>query len=303
MNMPLVSIIMNCYNCDKFLKDSVDSVMSQSYGNWEIIFWDNASVDSSASIIKSYRDPRIRYYSSEVTTPLGYARNKALKKVKGDYVAFLDCDDLFLMDKLLLQVSLMNETGCAMCYGGAALIEEDGALIRERSPKNKTGMIFCYLLKNYEINMQSVMVRRSVLSDNHIEFDELLSYSPDFNMFMRIAAQHDVAVIKKMLVKHRVCDNSLSTITRDLASKEGIYTLDVIRYQYPNLYSKYTKEFDLAYAKFIFYDSIYCLYQDDRVGCRMILRKILHKRFVYLLLFLISYLPISNKTLLRIMRR
>ena len=95
---PLVSIIMNCYNSDRFLNEAIDSVYSQTYQNWEIIFWDNASTDTSAIIAKSY-DERVKYHFESKTTSLGKARNLAVKKASGKYIAFLDCDDLWLPQK------------------------------------------------------------------------------------------------------------------------------------------------------------------------------------------------------------
>ena len=95
---PLVSVIMNCYNGDRFLRQAIDSVYCQTYDNWEIIFWDNASTDSSAKIARSY-DDKIRYFLATKNTPLGEARNLALNKASGKYVAFLDCDDLYFPNK------------------------------------------------------------------------------------------------------------------------------------------------------------------------------------------------------------
>ena len=96
---PLVSIIMNCYNGEKFLKEAIDSIYAQTYSNWEIIFWDNASTDDSACIAKSY-DDRLKYHLAQETTPLGEARDLALKKINGKYISFLDCDDIWLPKKL-----------------------------------------------------------------------------------------------------------------------------------------------------------------------------------------------------------
>ena len=78
-NQPLVCVIMNCYNGEKYLREAIDSVYAQSYKNWEIIFWDNLSTDSSAKIAKSY-DSKLRYFVGQETIPLGAARNKALSK-------------------------------------------------------------------------------------------------------------------------------------------------------------------------------------------------------------------------------
>src|SRR5437868_4501867 len=101
---PLVSVIMNCLNGEQFLRDAIDSVIAQTYANWEIVFWDNASTDASASIAQSYHDDRIRYFRGDSTVPLGHARNLAIQKSRGTFIAFLDCDDLWLPTKLEKQL-------------------------------------------------------------------------------------------------------------------------------------------------------------------------------------------------------
>ena len=137
---PLVSIIMNCYNSERFLNEAIDSVYAQTYQNWEIIFWDNASEDKSGEIAQSY-DEKIKYFRAESTTPLGEARNLALQKAEGKYIAFLDCDDLYEPDKLQKQVELMESNDFAMCYGSVLTIDEDGQ-VKKRSPvKSKSGFL------------------------------------------------------------------------------------------------------------------------------------------------------------------
>jgi competence ComEA-like helix-hairpin-helix protein len=121
----LVSIIMSCYNSDVYLKEAIDSIYMQSYQNWEIIFWDNGSTDNSASIANSY-DKRLRYFFVEKTTPLGKARNLALKEAQGMYVAFLDCDDVFLPDKIKIQLSAMKENNAVLSYGSWVKINAKG---------------------------------------------------------------------------------------------------------------------------------------------------------------------------------
>ena len=103
-NQPLVSVVMNCYNGEAYLYESIKSILSQTYENWELIFWDNQSTDSSAEIFKSYRDKRFRYFYANGHTPLYKARNLAIEKSKGDFIAFLDTDDLWSKEKLKLQM-------------------------------------------------------------------------------------------------------------------------------------------------------------------------------------------------------
>ncbi len=78
---PLISVIMNCYNGEKFLREALDSVLTQTYTNWELIFWDNQSTDKSKDILLSYNDSRLKYFYATQHTNLGKARNLAMKKL------------------------------------------------------------------------------------------------------------------------------------------------------------------------------------------------------------------------------
>ena len=100
---PLVSIVMNCYNGEKFLREAINSIYDQTYQNWEIIFWDNASTDSSAEIALTYND-KLKYNISKSNTSLGRARALAVGEASGEYLAFLDCDDLWHGKKLERQI-------------------------------------------------------------------------------------------------------------------------------------------------------------------------------------------------------
>ena len=103
-SFPLVSIIMNCYNGETYLIDAIKSILGQTYKNFEVIFWDNQSKDESANIFKSFDDKRLNYYYSKKHTTLYEARNLAIKKSKGEFIAFLDTDDIWASNKLYLQI-------------------------------------------------------------------------------------------------------------------------------------------------------------------------------------------------------
>ena len=105
---PLISIIMNCYNGEKYLKKSLQSILKQSYKNWELIFFDNNSKDKSKSILHNFKDKRIKYFKSNIYLKLYDGRNLAIKKARGDFISFLDTDDWWKKDKLKEQVILLN---------------------------------------------------------------------------------------------------------------------------------------------------------------------------------------------------
>ena len=207
--MDKVSILMNGYNAQRYLKDAIDSIYAQTFTDWEIVFIDNCSTDNTKNIVESY-DNTIKYYKTEETIPLGVARNFGLKYCKGKYIAFLDTDDIWLPDKLQLQVQLMESNDrYALCYGSSITIDEHGNKIRDRRVENTSGFIFGELLKQYEINMQSVMLRAEILKSSGLHFDESLQYCPDYQLFMEIASRYSIGVIADNLVKYRISSKSL----------------------------------------------------------------------------------------------
>ena len=114
---PLISIIMNCFNGDKYLSYSLESIQRQTYQNWELIFWDNFSTDNSKQIFKSFNDKRFHYYHANEHTTLSKARNLALDKCKGDFIAFLDVDDWWSLNKLEQQIELFADPSIQLVYG------------------------------------------------------------------------------------------------------------------------------------------------------------------------------------------
>ena len=107
-NKPLVSIIVNCYNGEKYLNEAITSVFEQTYQHWELLIWDNRSTDNTAKICASFTDLRFKYILAPNHTNLGMARKEAVKEASGTWVCFLDCDDLWHPKKLERQLKYIE---------------------------------------------------------------------------------------------------------------------------------------------------------------------------------------------------
>lgn len=113
----LVSVIMPAYNSEKTIRDSIDSVIAQSYGIWELLVVDDCSTDATASVVKHYeKDRRVIYIRQKGNAGVAEARNKGISQARGRYIAFLDSDDLWMPDKLKRQLAFMKEHDCAFSY-------------------------------------------------------------------------------------------------------------------------------------------------------------------------------------------
>lgn len=299
--LPLVSVVMNCYNSDRFLRDAIDSIYTQTFKDWEIVFWDNASTDSSAQIAKSY-DEKLKYYRGGKTISLGAARNEALKKCQGHYIAFLDCDDLYLGAKLEKQVSLMNQGDYGLVYGSVMFIDELGNDIDVRKVRKKSGRIFRKLLMHYDINMQTVMISRKLLEAG-CKFNTKLSFSPDYDLFLEAAYLFPVGVIKTPICKYRLHENSLTTQSLKLVGKEGRYTLNRLKDKYPSIFKKHYFAFKYANATYDFQDVICFLSENNGISARKNLSKNIFFHPKSLVVFCMIMVGISPNKILSLIGR
>lgn len=203
--MPAVSVIMNCYNSARYLREALDSVFAQTFRDWEVVFWDNASTDASPGIAQSYGD-QVRYFRAPTTTPLGIARNLAIAESRGDLIAFLDCDDVWLPEKLRKQVALFeNNPQLGLACTDTVVFEEGRELSRMfANGRARRGKVFAELIRDQWISMSSAMLRRSALERLEEWFDPTLSMSEEADLFYRIAKDWDLDFVDEPLTRWRV---------------------------------------------------------------------------------------------------
>lgn len=121
----LVSIIMPSWNTAKWIGESIESVINQTYKDWELLIVDDCSTDNTDEIVKSYKDDRIKYLKNETNMGAALTRNKALTIAQGEWIAFLDSDDLWVPEKLKKMVSFMKDNGYSFAYHNYEKIDED----------------------------------------------------------------------------------------------------------------------------------------------------------------------------------
>ena len=216
-NQPLVSIIMNCFNGEKYLKDAVDSVISQTYKNWEIIFYDNQSNDRSAKIFKEYNDDRLKYYSAPSHIEILYkARNYALKKVNGEFIAFLDVDDWWLPEKLEKQIPLFNDPDVGLVYGNLWLFfEKKNKKKIYRKGNLPSGKILNDLLNDYVIGSPTYVVRKKSLESLKYYFNNDFHIIGDFDINMRLASKWKTECVQSTVAFARIHGKNQSLLHRE----------------------------------------------------------------------------------------
>jgi glycosyltransferase involved in cell wall biosynthesis len=225
---PLVSVIMNCLNGEKYLKEAIDSVYAQTYKNWEIIFWDNASTDLSAEIANSY-DKKLRYFRGEETIPLGAARNKAMEKAEGEFIAFLDCDDIWMPEKLSCQVVILvsNQEFGFVCSNCVMIDQKTGEKNYNWSKVNDHVLNVALQPKKFEVYILTVLVRMSIAKN--IKFDTNLECLEDYDFFLRCLIEKPAFFLAESLAYYRIHPEMMSVQKISKATIEHLIVLDKFR--------------------------------------------------------------------------
>ena len=216
---PLVSIIMNCHNGEKYLQKSLNSVFNQTYKNWELIFYDNRSKDKSKEIILSHKDKRVRYFKTKSMLNLYQARNLAVTKARGKYVCFLDTDDWWVKNKLDLQITTLKKNkDYKFVFSNYYLyFQESNNKKIFFKKKIKSGKITQFLLNDYKIGILSVMIEKNLLKKQN--FNSAYNIIGDFDYFINLSLKEKFFCINKPLAFYRYHNNNYSKNT-DIHFKE-----------------------------------------------------------------------------------
>ena len=217
----LVSIILNCYNGEKYLREALSSIKAQTYKNWELIFWNNKSNDQSADILQSYKIKKLKYYLSKKHTSLYAARNLAIKKASGDYISFIDADDVWEKDKLKKQLKLFKDKRTIVVYGNSWLKNEKNNKIKKFiNYEVKSGYIYKDLIKRYNVGILTAVVRRSLLKKSKIYFNNKYNIIGDYDFFIRLSKKHRFEFVSEPVATYRIHENNLSFLKKEIQIKE-----------------------------------------------------------------------------------
>tara|TARA_Y100000590_G_scaffold373707_1_gene437677 strand:- start:1077 stop:1979 length:903 start_codon:yes stop_codon:yes gene_type:complete len=217
---PLVSIIVNCFNGEKFLKEALASISNQTYNNWELIFWDNKSTDNSKKIFFEFNDKRFKYYLAEKHTSLYEARNNAIQESQGEIIAFLDVDDWWKKDKLQKQIVLFKDKNIGLVYSNCYLFFENKK--KRKIFKReilKTGYITKYLFKTHSVGLLTVLLRKEAY--NSVSgFNNAYSIIGDFDMKIRLSLKWKFDCVQEPLAYYRIHDKNFSSTHNSLEIDE-----------------------------------------------------------------------------------
>ena len=196
------------------------SILKQTYENWEVIFWDNRSSDSSKKKFYEFNDKRLNYYLSDKHTSLYEARNNAIKKSNGEIIAFLDTDDWWDEKKLERQVSFFEDNKVGLVYSNFYLFFEN---IKKKKIYSKKVLQSGYftedLFKSYKIGISTILLRKTAF-DSILGFDKQYNIIGDFDLVVRLSLNWKFSCSQEPLTYYRIHDNNFSFLNSSIEIDE-----------------------------------------------------------------------------------
>jgi glycosyltransferase involved in cell wall biosynthesis len=255
MIMPKISVVIPVYNGAKTIRETIESVLQQTFSDFELIIINSESTDSTLEIVTQIQDHRIKVFSYPKAN-VAVNRNRGINHACGEFISFLDADDLWTPDKLASQYEALEENPeAAVAYSWTDYIDESSRFLRTGSRITINGNVYAQLLLgNFLENGSNPLIRKQALSKVD-GFDELLTNSQDRDMWLRLAGYYSFVAVPSPQILYRVLTNSMST---DVGRLEAA-SLEVLERAYRNAPESlhYLKPYSIANLyKYLLYKTL-----------------------------------------------
>lgn len=197
-----VSVILPVYNGAEYLRDCLDSLMHQTFGDFELVIIDDCSTDQTPDIIKQYSDTRIRYFKNDTNSGIVFSLNKAISLSQGEYIARMDADDICLPERLEKQVAFLDEhSDFGLISTWFEMFGAANGIVRYETDPER---IKCKLLFSLQLLHPGWMLRRSLLADHALSYKEDYKYAEDWDLLVRAATVTRFSNIPQVLMRYRI---------------------------------------------------------------------------------------------------
>lgn len=303
--MPLVSVIMPSYNHEKYISEAIESVLNQTFADFELIITDDASIDRSKEIIQTYakKDARIRAYYHNENKGIAKTMNDGLEAAKGKFIALFSSDDVWVENKLEKQLQVLSETEDLVVWSEGLVIDALGVPTGELFTKKhgaldrrKSGNIFNELLKGNYICGQSVILKRENVKD--IKFDEQLKYLNDYKFMVELARRYEFYFIQEPLAMYRIHGKNSILSNKDEWLKDQIVINEYFLQQYASIMPKDVKNIILLRLSALY------LRAGEKIRAKQYIHDAIrcYPRSTSNLLYLINLITYDNKYIYNFLR-
>ncbi len=246
----MVSVIITCYNYGKYLAGCLESVLCQTYRDFEIVIVNDGSTDNTDKVMQKYLpEPKIRYIKQK-NSGQANAKNTGIRNAKGDFLAFLDADDLWDSTKLEKQIPYFADPSVGVVYSVAGYIDEDGhsqnfTLGKYLAPRS--GNVTSYLYFDNFVPFSSAMVRKECL-EKFGSFDESIKMGIDWDLWLRLSVRYKFAYVDEALLLYRVGHSG--QMSKNLEERQRCSDRIMIKFVqgHPNMLPESTIQKAMAYT-------------------------------------------------------
>ncbi|MFZ6664545.1 glycosyltransferase family 2 protein [Peijinzhouia sedimentorum] len=211
---PVLSVLMSVYNGEEYLNEAIESILNQSFSDFEFLIINDASTDNSHDIILAYEDPRIRLVNNITNIGLTRSLNKGIELSKGDFIARMDADDISLCNRLATQIEFLNRNPEVALVGSFGIFFNNDTLRDQLvSVQAQSDLIFTELFFKNNFIHSSVMFKKSLVAT--IGYNVNLPFAQDYYLWTQVAYKYPVANIELPLIKYRIHSKSISLNKKD----------------------------------------------------------------------------------------
>lgn len=250
INTPLISVIMSAFNAEKYLKEAIDSILNQSFADFELIIVNDGSEDTTETIILSYNDMRIKYLKNTENKGLVYSLNRAIDHGKGYYYARMDADDICEIERFSRQINYLNnhpEVGVLGTY--AQIIDEKGGFLGKFETPIEDYQIRQKLFLDSPFIHPTVMFRRDILTDQR--YDVKFYRLEDYELWVRLAKKTQFHNLPESLLRYRIVPTSETRLMNKIAYEKSRKLMEIYRQLFIQKSITFTEEELLNYSLFM----------------------------------------------------
>ena len=218
-----VSVVMPSYNGEKYIYQAIKSIIKQSYENWELVIVDDCSSDTTVDIIRSFCDPKIRFFKNDKNMGISYSTNRAISESTGSFIALLDDDDMATEERIELQVQYLNKHPEIDVLGGSHIvIDKNSNCIRAgKDPIYNPKIIKAYMhFINRRFSNGTTMIRKAFIDRHNLKFEENCYGMQDFKFIIECSKLGNISSIGQVLQLKRIHDNEETVRQINMHKKE-----------------------------------------------------------------------------------
>ncbi|MCX5809249.1 MAG: glycosyltransferase [Proteobacteria bacterium] len=289
---PKVSINLCCYNSEKFLQETLKSIEEQTFTDWELVVINDGSSDSTESIIMEFKSrgfPVLYHYQEN--RGLGYSRNRAIELSSGEYIAFIDHDDMWLPEKTVKQVDVVKSCQDVDLVYSNLFVTKKGRQTLFHKKRQSSGYVFDKFLRYYPVSISTVMIRKRSLDRLGVFFDSNLILTEEFDLFMRVLYGSKAAYIDQPLAVYRIHPGMSSIKYIEKFPDEMAYTIGKFKEMDPSFEVKYSSELDYLNAKIGYYRARAEMLYNNTQKARACLYPFRLTDYRFFLLYVITFFP------------